>query len=142
MARLEGAIALVTAAMLLAAVRVALLVVPYATVQRAAARASRPRAARPDRLPAALVAWRVARAARIVPGASCLVQALAARVLLARAGYASRLRIGVARRAQGALEAHAWVECDGVVVIGGVDDVARFVPLPDLPAAGPRLHEP
>ena len=43
------------------------------------------------------VAWAVTHAARLVPGASCLTQALAAKQLLGNRGIPSRLRIGVAR---------------------------------------------
>ena len=59
-------------------------------------------------------------ASRRVPGASCLTQALAARLLLARWGVASQLRIGVARGEQGDFLAHAWLEALGQVVIGDV----------------------
>jgi hypothetical protein len=51
-----------------------------------------------------------------VPGATCLPQALAARHLLKRAGYAAQLRIGVAKDKQALFQAHAWVEVDGAVV--------------------------
>ncbi|TIR45534.1 MAG: lasso peptide biosynthesis B2 protein, partial [Mesorhizobium sp.] len=43
------------------------------------------------------VAWGVAAAARYVPGASCLTQALAGQYLLARQGKASTISIGIAR---------------------------------------------
>lgn len=59
----------------------------------------------------------VRRAARFVPGATCLTQALALRALLARGGRASTLTLGV-RNPVGALEAHAWLEADGRIVLG------------------------
>jgi hypothetical protein len=73
------------------------------------------------------VAWAVTHAARIVPGASCLTQALAADVLLRRAGERPELCFGVALGA-GDFEAHAWLELDGRVLVGeaGLD---RFTPL-------------
>ena len=61
----------------------------------------------------------VARASRYVPSATCLTQALAAQALLARHGYAARLRIGIARPGPESLEAHAWVESQGEAVVGG-----------------------
>lgn len=64
------------------------------------------------------VAWAVSRVSRAVPGATCLTQALAAQLLLSRRGYASRLRIGVARAPGDGLRAHAWLESDGLVVLG------------------------
>jgi hypothetical protein len=65
----------------------------------------------------------VLRAARSVPGSSCLAQSLAAEHLLRAAGHRARLSIGVAHtpnpRGTGvALDAHAWVESGGVLVTG------------------------
>lgn len=55
-------------------------------------------------------------AARHSPlAATCLTRSLLLVWLLRRRGIASDLRIGV-RFVQGTLEAHAWVECDGVPV--------------------------
>lgn len=64
------------------------------------------------------VAWAVAAAGRYVLKATCLVKALAGQALLARRGHAARLCIGVAKPA-GRLEAHAWLECEGRVLLGG-----------------------
>jgi hypothetical protein len=54
--------------------------------------------------------WAVTAAGRRVPQTACLPWALALRGLLAQAGIASELRIGVATDGR-ALKAHAWVEC-------------------------------
>lgn len=78
------------------------------------------------------IVWAVMLAARAVPAASCLVQALAAQALLAACGYASELRFGVVRGPQGTLEAHAWLEQHGRVVIGQLADLARYRSLPLL----------
>jgi hypothetical protein len=72
------------------------------------------------------IAWAVTVASRRVPDASCLTQALATQVLLGRLGYASALRIGVAKDLQGQLEAHAWVESDGTIIIGRAPDLSRY----------------
>lgn len=61
----------------------------------------------------------VRRAARLVPGASCLTQALTAQILLARRGVPSVLHLGVNRTENGVFGAHAWLEIGGVVVMGG-----------------------
>lgn len=67
----------------------------------------------PHRLPAERVMALVDVAARRPPrGASCLERSLAARWLLARRGYATDLRIGVARARDG-VAAHAWLEREG-----------------------------
>jgi hypothetical protein len=67
------------------------------------------------------IAWAVAAVSSYVPNATCLVQALAAESLLARAGYPSRLHLGVARAeppGRRTLDAHAWLECGGHVLLG------------------------
>ena len=65
------------------------------------------------------IAWAVDGVSGRIPATSCLIRALAARSLMARYGYAAKLRIGVARSATGELTSHAWLERNGVVVLGG-----------------------
>lgn len=74
----------------------------------------------------------VRRAARLVPRASCLTQALVLQRVLARQGQECALFLGVDRRdsspsKQRKFEAHAWIEWQGRVLIGG--DVSRWTPL-------------
>lgn len=79
------------------------------------------------------VAWGIYNAARFVPGASCLTQALSGQILLARRGMISQVRIGVARDEQGRFIAHAWLVSEGRVVLGGAEsNLQRFTPLTDL----------
>jgi hypothetical protein len=63
---------------------------------------------------------------------TCLVQALAAQIMLARAGYPSELKIGVARNSDNRLDAHAWLTDRENVLIGYLNDLHRFVPLPSI----------
>ncbi|MDQ1470643.1 MAG: hypothetical protein QOJ99_2123 [Bryobacterales bacterium] len=64
------------------------------------------------------VAKRIRQAAVLCGGSStCLSEAIAARFLLARAGFTSELRIGV-KKTGGRFEAHAWLECPDNIVIG------------------------
>jgi hypothetical protein len=63
---------------------------------------------------------------------TCLPQALVAQSLLTRLGFKVDFRIGVARNAQGQLLAHAWIEKNGEIVLGGVQSLSRFTPLPPL----------
>lgn len=84
----------------------------------------------------ARVAKAIAMAAPRVPGASCLPQALAARFLLGWYGEECQVRIGVAKGAGGKLEAHAWVESGGEVIVGGFPALDRYTPLPDLESSG------
>ena len=73
----------------------------------------------------------IAVAAHFPIQTTCLVDALVAETVLRRRGYAASVRFGV-RRANGApipLSPHAWVECDGAVVIGAVDGLAEYAVL-------------
>ncbi len=81
------------------------------------------------------VGWAVRKVARSVPGASCLTQALATQILLSRYGLDGRLRIGVARATAGKLAAHAWIESEGVILVGNLPNLGRFVELPPLELA-------
>jgi hypothetical protein len=79
--------------------------------------------------------WAVKAASQYVPAATCLAQALATQTLLTKNGYRADLRIGVLKTKEGQLEAHAWVESDGKIVIGNLPDLARYSALPSLPSA-------
>ena len=65
--------------------------------------------------------WSVAVVSPYVPKTTCLAQALTAQFLLQRAGHQARLHIGVNYGIGGRLEAHAWVESQGRILIGGFD---------------------
>jgi len=62
---------------------------------------------------------------------SCLTRSLLLGWLLRRRGVESQLRIGV-RLTAGVLDAHAWVECDGVPVNDQPDVAERFASFGDL----------
>ncbi|MFC1889580.1 lasso peptide biosynthesis B2 protein [Thermodesulfobacteriota bacterium] len=75
------------------------------------------------------VSWAVATAERFIPGKkTCLVQALAVQVMLTRRALPADLRLGVVKDESEGLRAHAWVESDGVIVIGG-QGLEQYVPL-------------
>jgi transglutaminase superfamily protein len=124
---------LLEALALLWLVRVSLWALPYRWVQRLPTlvgqlalwrlRAAGPRNSRS--LPEA-VGWAILTAARFTPGASCLTQALAAQALLGRRGAPSRLELGVTLEASRRLLAHAWLECEGRVIVGGVESPGRY----------------
>lgn len=79
------------------------------------------------------VAWGIRNTARLVPGASCLTQALSGQIMLARRGKTSQVRLGVARDEKGRFIAHAWLVSEGKVVLGGAEaNIQRFTPLTDL----------
>lgn len=75
------------------------------------------------------VRWAVtAVAARFPVSATCLVQALAADAILRRRGLVSELCIGVRVLGSGSVPigAHAWVQCDGAVAIGAMENLSDF----------------
>lgn len=80
-----------------------------------------PRVEDPDQ-----VAWAVTCANAYLPGSgTCLAQAIVGATLLAAHGYPATVRLGVAKP-ETALEAHAWVEREGAVVVGGLNDLDRY----------------
>ena len=82
------------------------------------------------RLEVRRAARRLTQAAQFCPvPLTCLAEALAGRALLARYGLSSELRIGV-RRSDSMIEAHAWLECPGDVLIGNpMPKGKQYVPL-------------
>lgn len=46
--------------------------------------------------------------------------------LLSEFGQSANLKIGVAKSLVGKLEAHAWVESGGEIVIGDLPDLSRY----------------
>lgn len=99
-------------------------VVPYATLTRAMTRIG-PGGSGAVITPEACAAA-IRRAARIWP-AGCLPQAIAASCLLRRAGLTPRLTLGVSQT-DARFDAHAWLECNGVVVTGAATD-RHYTPL-------------
>jgi len=114
--------------LLVAAVRIALWTLPLAYVCRSLSR-RRAAASELAGIPGTRLAWAVQVAARRIPCATCLTQALALQYLLGQAGHESCVHIGVARKAPGPLESHAWVECGGEILIGDNGQLARYSPI-------------
>lgn len=80
---------------------------------------------------AAEIALAIERAAKLLPGCSCLPKAMAAVTMLAHYGYPSQLRIGL-KNDFGDLAAHAWVEFNGNILVGGAVSRREFLALPDI----------
>lgn len=124
---------IVEAAILMGAIRAGLRLLPFERLRRLLARLARTTRPRP---PGSSQADRVLRAVAVVGRqwpviGTCLTQALAGQVLLARHGHPVDLRIGVTRDRAGGFVAHAWLERDGVVLIGGPEHI-RYTPMPAL----------
>jgi hypothetical protein len=76
-------------------------------------------------IPVERAVWAVGAAARIVPSATCLIQAVALRQTLLRSGRSCTLELGVANGARG-FEAHAWVELENRPLLSSPDEIERF----------------
>jgi hypothetical protein len=129
----------IEAALLLVLVRIGLRFLAFATLLRLVDRLAR-RRGEPARAPAGgsagdlarQVAWAVTAVGRRLPGSmTCLSEALAAAVMLQRRGYAPQLRVGVQARGDGSkpLKAHAWLECEGHIVVGELENLAEYAVL-------------
>ena len=125
---------LVNSVLLLGMVRLRLWLLPFQTLRHLLIRMTRATAElqATDQASIDQVVWGVTVGSRYVPAATCLTQALATQMLLSHCGHPARLRIGVARSETGEFHAHAWVECQGRIVIGGTDAPLRYTPLAPL----------
>lgn len=124
---------LIRAALLVPAVRLILWLLPFQSSIRMLEKRVPGRGGRAgdDPLPDRIV-WAVEAAARYVPRATCLTQALAAQTLLNREGFPAELRIGVAKDGNGRLQAHAWLEKDGKILMGDCQG-ENYIPFHNLP---------
>jgi hypothetical protein len=118
------------------AIRIVLWMLPSATIVRIVRRFSdvRARGAHSRRPPVECVTRAVEAVSRRIPQATCLTQALSAQLLLRHLGYDSSLCLGVARDHRGEFRAHAWLEREGSVVIGGTA-ASGFTRMPALSVA-------
>jgi hypothetical protein len=123
--------AVVEAATLLCVVKLGLAILPYTLVERRLARWTRTRriSAGDDAVDG--VSWAVEGAARRLPGMTCLPRALVAHAMLVRRGVSAVVKLGVRPQseAQRELNAHAWVESGGLVVMGDVPGLSEYQPL-------------
>lgn len=122
-------------------IRVGLLVIPFRALRALVLRLSRaPSNSRRNLSPGQNKWVCISRGIRAIetggrhlPGCrNCLCQALAAKILLARRGCPTGLRIGVAHSRSGNFEAHAWLVAQDQVLIGGRVNLADYTPLPPL----------
>jgi transglutaminase superfamily protein len=110
-------------------IKLGLWVVPFRNMKRFLTNENYPvrRGKEKVKIPVKRVAWTVSMASRYVPnGKNCLLRAATTHHLLKRIGHPSVLHIGVDSSTQGTLDAHAWVESNGEVVVGNLSDLDRF----------------
>lgn len=114
---------LVQAMCLLAAIRLGLCLLPFETLRKLLARTAdkrSPSVQKHQTNQSQRVIWAVGVVSRHFPSiGTCLMQALAAHVLLGRRHYPTQLHIGVTRDEKGKFLGHAWLESNGIVIIGG-----------------------
>lgn len=123
---------LLNAVFLLGAIRLGLWLLPFPTLRRLLAKMTQNPKAQ-TQISLSKVVWAVAAASRYTPGGvKCLARALATQILLIQRGHQAQLRVGVAKGAGGNLEAHAWIESQGKIVVGGIKNLGRYTPLPTL----------
>ena len=60
---------------------------------------------------------------------NCLIQGFTAFTLLKQKNVPARLQIGVAKPKNGEIKAHAWLQADGRVVLGGEVELGEFTPI-------------
>lgn len=72
---------------------------------------------------------------RLPGNRTCLVRSLAAETLLRLYAFEPDHKIGVATGSDASMEAHSWLEYDDEVLIGDVNDLNRYEPLPSIDAA-------
>jgi hypothetical protein len=71
----------------------------------------------------------------VVPGTTCLANALAGQRLFAAHGYPTKIHVGVAKDRQDGFQAHAWLTLADEIVVGHLPDMGKYRELPDLDSA-------
>jgi hypothetical protein len=126
---------LITAALLLLLTRCGLALLGYGRLRWLLSRVSRPHLITPAKRPEDLekIIWAVtASATRVLGNRPCLAIAIGTHWLLNRRGIPTEMRIGVTRGAAGGLDAHAWIEQNGRVLIGRSPSLSHYYRLPPL----------
>ncbi len=125
---------LIKTLVLLIAIRLGLSLLRFNTLLKLVTKISQPdeRSLSTSKVTVGKIVWAVNASTRYVPGVKCLARALTTQVLMNQYGQSPELRIGVAKGETGKLEAHAWIEYQGWVVMGNLQDLSRYMPLPSL----------
>ena len=64
------------------------------------------------------IIWAIETVSHYVPKSTCLVKSFTTQILLSEHGYNPELHIGVAKGNEKKVEAHAWVESEGQIIMG------------------------
>jgi hypothetical protein len=119
---------LAKAALVLCTIRLALWLVPFRVLRGLVLKAGTRTAGNDRQTSYSIdrVSWALDLCSRHLAAPTCLTQALAAMLLLKHAGHEADLRIGVAKDEGGKLQAHAWVESNGEIVVGAITGLSHF----------------
>ena len=80
--------------------------------------------------PVSSLVWAVERSSALPLGQmKCLGRALVTQTLMLLSGHTSKVCFGVAKEPHNQIEAHAWVEYQGRIIIGQLNNMSRFYPL-------------
>lgn len=80
-----------------------------------------------EKISVAFIVQAISIAANYSPGkVKCLARALTAQLLLNRYGYSHNFHIGVTKNESQELEAHAWIEYRGQVIVGELSNLNQF----------------
>lgn len=115
--------------LLVVGVRIGLWILPFRTLDRLLNRIHATGDRATDWPTVRRIVRGVRASSRVVPRATCLTQALATQAVLRMNGQASDLRFGVEKDEFQKFGAHAWIEVDGRIVIGGLPRHQRFAVL-------------
>jgi hypothetical protein len=131
--------AVTRAGLLIAGLQLALAVLPFRRVMGGVYRVARPHASvgsgpgEHSQFDRDLAVWAVEAAGRrLLSRNPCLPKALAVLILFRRGGEDAEMHVGVTRELDGSVQAHAWVESGGQVVIGGDVPIESYTRLPGL----------
>ncbi len=123
-------------AAVLLAIHLSLRFLPFRSVYRFASASQRSIQTRSEKeaFDEGRLIWAITRLSlQLLGQESCLRQALTGLYFFSRAGMRVSLRIGVRKGMGDAVLAHAWIERDGKVLLGGTDNLLNhFIRLPDL----------
>lgn len=120
---------LLKALFLLSLIRLGLWLLPLRTLQHIlASLSSSGDPSQQPSYPPEKVASAVRAVAPSIPKATCLAQALTVQTLLAREGIQTDLALGVAPQGTTGIKAHAWLELEGMVLVGG-DEKDQYIRL-------------
>ena len=114
---------------LMSSIRLGLLLLPFRQLQDLILKAHRLKflAVIAPEASIGAIALAVHRSGKYSPGeVKCLAKALTTAVLMSIYDFPHQIKIGVAKGEDNRLEAHAWVEWEGKVVVGYLPDLSRY----------------